>query len=121
MSFISTRNIFHSKNDAFKDMVQGHMAMDIEMHLKTDSGMPVKTGAMKSGTRHFRSSNGGFRVEIDKGYAAFQERGMRRDGTHIVRHYSTGGTSKGFFRRAINMVINHKISYIQEARRALNL
>lgn len=121
MSFISTRGEFGRKNEAFKDMVQGHMAMDIEMHLKTDAGMPVKTGAMKSGTRHFRSNNNGFRVEIDKAYAAYQERGMRRDGTHIVRHYTTGGTSKGFFRRAINMVINHRNNYIQEARRALNL
>lgn len=112
---------FLRKNDAFIDMVQGHMAMDIEVALKNNSGMPVKTGAMKSETRHFRSANGGFRVEIDKEYASFQEAGVRRDGSHVVKKYTTGGTGKGFFKRAINMVVRNRANYISEARRALNL
>lgn len=121
MTFISKRAEFNRKNAAFVDMVQGHMAGDIERHLKTDAGMPVKIGAMKSETRHFRSPSGGFRVEIGKGYAAYQERGMRADGTHRVRHYTTGGTSSGFFRRAIDKVIQGRQHYLQTAKRALGL
>lgn len=119
--FTSKRGEFNRKNAGFIDMVQGHMAMDIEIALKMTAGMPVKTGAMKSGTRHFRGPKGGFRVEIDKAYAAFQERGMRRDGSHVVRHYTTAGTGKGFFKRAIDGVVKNRNSYIAEAKRALNL
>lgn len=120
-TFKSNRPVFMLKSDALKDMVQGHMAMDIEVALKNNAGMPVKTGAMKSGTRHFRSPSGGFRVEIDKEYAAFQERGMRSDGSHRVKHYTTAGTGKGFFRRAIDLVVRNRDGYISEARRALDL
>ena len=133
MSFISKRSEFGHKNAAFVDYVQGHMAMDIEVALKTTAGMPVSNtkasgnkrgggGHMKSETRHFRSTlTNGWRVEIDKAYAAYQERGMRADGSHIVKHYTTAGTSKGFFKRAINTVIQHRQSYIQEAKRAVGL
>lgn len=119
--FTSNRPAFNDKNAALKDMVTGHMAMDIEVALKTSAGMPVKTGAMKSDTRHFRSPNGGFRVEIDKAYAAFQERGRRADGSHMVKHYTTAGTGAGFFTRAIGMVLRNRATYIAEAKRALNL
>lgn len=119
--FKSNTNGFMRKNDAFVDMVQGKMALDIEVALKTKAGMPYKTGAMKSETRHFRSPSGGFRVEIDKEYAAYQEAGVRRDGSHVVRRYSHGGTGKGFFNRAIDMIVRNKDTYIQEARRALNI
>lgn len=119
--FKSNTGGFMRKNDAFIDMVQGHMAMDIEVNLKSRAGMPVKTGAMKSETRHFRSPNGGFRVEIDKSYAAYQEAGMRADGSHRVKNYTTAGTGKGFFKKAIDMVVRNKDTYVQEARRALNI
>lgn len=119
--FKSNRTEFNRKNDSLKEMVMGRMAMDVERALKLTSGMPVKTGAMKSGTRHFRSPKGGFRVEIDKEYAAYQEAGARSDGTHVVRNYTTGGTGKGFFRKAINSVIRNRENYIKESRRALGL
>lgn len=109
------------KNDSFKDMVQGHMAGDIDMAIKTTAGTPVKTGGMKSEVRHFRSPSGGFRVEAGKGYSAYQERGARADGSHRVRKYTTSGTSSGWFRRAINGVIKNRNSYISEARKALGL
>lgn len=135
--FITRPSAFFNKSDALKDMIMGHIAQDIEVALKTKAGMPVSApiaaraargqspgrggGHMKSETRHFRSPSGGFRVEVDKAYAAYQERGRRADGTHVVRHYSTPGTSSGFFRRAIDMTIRNKDNYIKEARRALNI
>lgn len=119
--FLSKRMLFDDKNASLIDMVTGHMALDIEIALKTRAGMPVKTGAMKSGTRHFRSTKGGFRVEIDKEYAAYQERGMRRDGSYRVKNYSSSGSSAGFFARAIDMIVRNRVSYISEVRRALDL
>lgn len=121
MRFTSTPGEFFRKNEAFKDMVMGHMAQDIEVALKSSSGMPVKTGNMKSQTRHFKSATSQYRVEVDVEYAAYQERGSRADGSRVVRHYTTGGTSKGFFKRAINNVLSHRDSYLEEARRAVGL
>ena len=41
--FKSNRAVFNRKNDAFVDMVQGHMAMDIEMAIKTTAGTPLES------------------------------------------------------------------------------
>jgi len=119
--FKSNRGSFMRKNDALKDMVQGHMAGDIERAIKTTAGTPVKTGGMKSEVRHFKTANDQWRVEAGKKYSAYQERGARRDGSHRVRQYTTPGTSSGWFKRAINGVIKNRNSYIQEARKALGL
>lgn len=130
--FISTPNGFYRKNESFKDLVIQRMARDIEVNLKTSAGMPVSAtkamgnkrgggGNMKAQTRHFQTPSGGYRVEIDVAYAAYQERGMRKSGSHVVRNYSTPGTSKGFFKRAIQAVRRNRQSYIMEARRAAGL
>lgn len=133
MIFKSNHQPFLNKHAAFKDFLMGHMAMDIEVALKTTAGMPVSNtkasgnkrgggGHMKSETRHFRNPFApGFRVEIDKAYAAYQERGVRKDGTHIVKHYTTAGTSAHFFRRAIDAVERNKSAYVSEAKMAVGL
>lgn len=112
---------FLRKNDSLIDMVLGRMSADVERGIKSTAGTPVKTGGMKSSARHFRSTRGKFRVEVNKEYAAYQERGSRSDGTRKVRNYSTAGTSAGWFARAINNVIANKRSYIKEAARAHGL
>jgi hypothetical protein len=45
--FNSKRDLFDRNNEAFKDMVQGRMAMDVEVAIKTTAGTPVKTGAIR--------------------------------------------------------------------------
>ncbi len=119
--FKSNRPEFMHKHEAFKDMVQGKMAMDIEVAIKISAGTPVKTGAMKADVRHFKADNNTWRVEADKAYSAYQERGMRADGSRKVRHYSTAGTSAGWFRRAIDMVLRNKVQYVEQARQAVGL
>lgn len=119
--FVSKHAEFERKNAAFKDMVQGRMAGDIDRAIKTTAGTPVKTGLMKSDVRHFKTADGRWRVEAGKAYAAYQERGARADGSHRVRHYTTSGTSAGWFKRAIDSVVSHKQNYIQEAKRAVGL
>lgn len=119
--FISNRRDFDHKNRAFIDMVQGRMAMHIETNIKTSAGTPVKTGGMKAEVRHFKTADGRWRVEADKGYSAYQERGARADGSHRVRHYTTAGTSAGWFKRAIDSVIAHRAQYIEEAKKAVGL
>ena len=118
--FISKRGMFDRNNNALVDMITGHMAMDIEVAIKTSAGTPVKTGAMKSDVRHFKAANRTYRVEADKAYAAPQELG-RRAGAAPFKNYTTHGTSAGWFKRSINKVVDRKENYAKEARRALNL
>ena len=40
-------------------------------------------------------------------YAAYQERGMRADGTHVVKNYTTPGTGKDFAKNAVNETLKH--------------
>lgn len=40
-------------------------------------------------------------------YAAYQERGMRADGTHVVKNYTTPGTSKDFAKNAVKETLKH--------------
>lgn len=116
--FSSDRTAFNKKHATFLDVLMSHMAMDIEILIKTTTGTPVKTGDMKAETRHFRTRSGSFRVESDKEYAAYQEAGRRKDGTHIAKNYTTAGTGAGWFQKAIDIVLKNQISYVQVARRA---
>lgn len=123
--FTSKRSDFDRNNAAFKDMVQGRMAMDVEVAIKTSAGTPVKTGAMKADVRHFKNEKGGWRVEAGKEYSAVQEAGRRMTGkgapTKQFSHYTTAGTKYGWFKRAIDGVHRNKDAYVMEARRALGL
>lgn len=95
--------------------------MDIEVIIKTGGKTPVDTGFLKKGVRHFKSPNGGYRVESEMEYSAYQERGSAIDGTRAVKNYTTRGTGSGWFRDAIDKVIDKKEYYIGMARRAFNL
>ena len=56
----------------------------------------------------------GLRREVSFGggnipYGAYQERGMRIDGSHVVRNYTTAGTGKRFLENAFDSVIKEGI------------
>lgn len=108
------------KNEDMQNFVLGRMAMDVEVGIKVSAGTPVKTGAMKADTRHFKTASGKFRVEMGKEYSAVQEAG-RRGGSAAFRHYTTPGTSAGFFKRAVDSVQRNAPKYFKEAKVALNL
>jgi hypothetical protein len=129
--FTSKLPAFLGKNEAFKDMLMGHMAMDIEVLAK--ARVPVSNtkasgnsrgggGHLQSAIRHERNPTGtGFRVVAKKSYAAYQERGMRADGSHVVRHYSTSGTGAHWFKDAIDKTRAKQATYIAEVKGALGL
>lgn len=123
--FHSKRDVFNRNNESLKDMIQGRMAMDVEVAIKTTAGTPVKTGGMKSEVRHFKNEKGGWRVEAGKEYSAVQEAGMRMTGkgapTKRFDKYTTAGTKWGWFKRAIDSVHRRREQYILEARRAIGI
>lgn len=88
----------------------GAMAMAIVYRARMT--VPYKTGAL--------SQSG--RVEEDQGltrtvvfgnagvpYAAYQERGMRFDGSHVVRNYTTPGTGSRYLQTAAETTVKEGI------------
>ncbi len=108
-------------NDGLIDMIQAHMSQDIEVAIKIGGRTPVDTGLMKSQVRSFKSPSGGYRVEANAVYSAYQERGEARDGSRKVRNYTTSGTGAGWFQDAIDKTIAKRDNYIDVARKAFGL
>lgn len=119
--FKSNRSEFNKMNNSLIEYIQGTMAMDIEVIIKTGGRTPVDTGFLKKGVRHFKSPNGGYRVESEMEYSAYQERGEARDGSRVVKNYTTAGTGSGWFQDAIDKVVDKKDSYITNARKVFGL
>lgn len=46
-------------------------------------------------------------------YAQYQERGMRADGTHIVRNYTTPGTHAHFVEESLDKVVQRIPQYLR--------
>jgi hypothetical protein len=118
--FTSYSPQFRRKHISMVDVLLGHMAQDTEVAIKTKSGTPVKTGAMKGAVVHRRVGINKFRVESPKEYSAVQEQGARR-GARPFTKYTTPGTGKGWFRGAVDGVIRNGQQYINEAKRSVGL
>lgn len=53
------------------------------------------------------------KVAWNADYAQYQERGKRRDGSHVVRNYTTGGTGKQFAENAVKSVDKNRAKYLK--------
>lgn len=48
-------------------------------------------------------------------YAAYQERGKRKDGTHVVKNYTSPGTGKDYAKNAVKAVTAKSGKYFNDA------
>lgn len=98
--------IFTQANEAAMERALERMGNDV--HIIADFKVPQKDGTLKSSGEHIRIGRLHRRVQYgDKGaqaYASYQHRGMRKDGSHIVRNYTTSGTNKNFLSDAGRVV-----------------
>ena len=105
------------KNERVKDRSLAYAAQDIETIIKTGGRTPKDGGHLRGRTRHEKISSGKYRIVAPVAYAAYQERGMRFDGSHVVKKYSTPGTGKGWFNAAIKTVAKNVPNLIRQAAR----
>lgn len=54
-------------------------------------------------------------IEWRKGYAQYQERGKRADGSHVVKNYTTPGTGPHFAENAVTEVISKSTNIAKQA------
>ena len=106
------------KNERIKDRSLASAAQDIETIIKTGGRTPKDKGSLRARTRHEMVSSSRYRVVVPLEYAAFQERGSRFDGSHVVRHYTTPGTGKGWFQAAINTTAKNFTNLVKQAARS---
>lgn len=118
MSYISYLSKILGKSERIKDRSLAYAAQDIEVILKTGGRTPKDKGSLRGRIRHERLGSGKYRVILPLVYAAYQERGMRLDGSHKVKKYTTPGTGKGFLAAAVNTVGKNFPNLVRQAAKA---
>ena len=89
------------------------MALDVKLISKVK--VPYKAGTLQGSCVKQKLSRTHHQVIYDTDYASYQERGSRKNGTRVVKNYSTPGTSKGFLKQAGVQVSKNALSYMKQA------
>lgn len=102
---------YTAKKKRATDQAFGDMAVDVERLSKRK--VPVKTGGLRASGHHKRIQPSEYLIRYNKVYAAYQERGARRDGSRVVRRYTTAGTGKGYLSDALSKTWGKRNQYIK--------
>ena len=86
-------------------MVNRELLSDIRRN--ANSKTPLKDDFLRRNVKSTISGKQGIIIWREP-YAQYQERGERADGTHVVKHYTTPGTGKGFAKNAVEKAITSK-------------
>jgi len=90
--------IFVRANEAAMERALERMGNDI--FVLSQFKVPFLNGDLKNSGEHVRMGRLHRRIRYGEkgaqGYASYQHRGMRADGSRIVRKYTTSGTNKKF-------------------------
>lgn len=71
-----------------------------DTYIKAKSTAPFQKGQLRGDSDFHRIAPAHQRVAFYKEYAGYQEFGQRKDGSHIVRRYTTPGTGAHFLKNA---------------------
>ena len=104
---------FTSVNERVMETALEQMSLDVE--ILAVAKVPYKGGDLQRSVEHKRVGRLHHRTQFNEDYAAYQERGKRRDGTRVVRRYTTPGTGKGFLKGAGQQVDKQKMKYVKQA------
>jgi hypothetical protein len=110
---------FKNANGRLMDMAMERMTRDTATLAKVR--MPYREGDMTDNTSVERKRTMRYRVLVNVEYAAYQERGQRKDGTHKVRKYSTPGTGKDFLKGSGQTIARDGLNYLKQAANNLRM
>lgn len=113
MRIVDKSNQFVLKNSDLMGKALEKMARDIILVAKIR--VPFKAGDLMKEFRTARVSQLRYRAQNDKEYAAYQERGMRADGTRVVKKYTTPNTNKDFLKDAGKKISRSILNYFRQA------
>lgn len=105
-------NRFPQYRKQITDMCDSAMRrMSADLVTEAKMTVPMKDGQLISSINYKKIDVCHYEVEANAAYALYQERGMREDGSHVVRKYTTGGTRKGFMKSGAKEVVKNIKSY----------
>lgn len=110
---------FIVNNTRQMDAALERMAGDIETLGKVK--VPLKSGNLQDQFNKKKVGVLHHQVRVDEDYASYQERGMRKDGSRVVRRYTTPGTGKNFLKGAGQQVAPRAVQYIKQAASRVNV
>lgn len=110
---------FVAVNRTVMDNALNTMAGDVSNIAK--SRVPFKEGDLFKEIRAVRIKILKHQVRVDSDYAAYQEAGERKDGSHVVRKYTTPSTGKNFLKGAGERVTSNALNYFKQSNQLIKL
>lgn len=107
---------FYNLTSVSMDNALSRMAKDVMLNAKIR--VPYKEGDLQETIKPKRISLMHHRVEAGGGkvvYAIYQEMGMRKDGSHVVRRYTTPNTGKHYLKDAGDKAEKNVVNYLKQA------
>lgn len=101
------------------DSALGRMGKDIEQIAKMK--VPLKDTNLFKEIKYEKIGTLKHKIIVDSDYAAYQERGRRFDGSHVVKNYTTPGTGKDFLKGAAQQVVDKGIEYLKQANQLIRI
>lgn len=106
---------FTASNEKAMERALERMGNDI--FVLSQFKVPYEHGDLKASGEHKLMGRLHRRIQYgEKGaeaYASYQHRGMRRDGSHVVRHYTTAGTGKHFLMESGDIISTKASQYFK--------
>lgn len=118
---IDKMNKFIEQNARAMDRAVNRMAVDVERSAKARVPVSPHGGHLRASGMHKKKGFMKYVVVFDKEYAGYQEFGQRKDGSHVVRHYSTPGTGKFYLRDSGRNVAKNAIQYFKQEARSFSI
>lgn len=108
---------FNNANEKAMEMALARMRNDI--FVLSQFKVPQKDGTLRGSGEQKRMGRLHHRISYGENgaqdYASYQHRGMRRDGSHIVRRYTTAGTQKNYLSESGRLISSKVSSYFKRA------
>lgn len=78
-----------------------------DIHRRANDITPLRDNGLRTSVLKTMPNKTTAVIEWKVPYAAYQERGMRADGTHVVQHYTTPGTGPHFAENSVKATMNN--------------
>lgn len=108
-------NVFTRMNEQAMERALARMRNDI--FVLSQFKVPQKDGELRSSGEQKQMGRLHHRVQYgEKGaqeYAAYQHRGRRLDGSHVVKRYTTAGTQKNYLSDSGKIIASKASSYFK--------
>ena len=107
---------FNQMNEQGMELALARMRQDI--FVLSQFKVPKKEGTLQSSGNQRKIGRLHHRVAYGENgaqdYAGYQHRGMRRDGSHIVRKYTTAGTQKNYLGESGAIIASKASNYFKQ-------